>query len=99
MRRELDEKTIRRSAVVVCDDVEDAKIECGELIWAAERRAFRWENAVDLKDVVSGRVAGRPSPDSVTLFESQGLAIEDVAAGMLVYRKALAANTAREIDL
>ena len=99
MRRELDEKTIRRSAVVVCDDVEDAKIECGELIWAAERRAFRWENAVDLKDVVSGRVAGRPSPDSVTLFESQGLAIEDVAAGMHVYRKALAANAAREIDL
>ncbi len=99
MRREIDEATIKRSALIVADDVQDAKIECGELIWAAERRAFRWEQAVDLKDVVSGRVSGRPSPDSITLFESQGLAIEDVAAGMLVYRKAVAAGLGRAIEL
>ncbi len=99
MRREIDETTIRRSDLVVADDVEDAKIECGELIWAAERRAFRWEQAVDLKDVVSGLVPGRPSDDSITLFESQGLAIEDVAAGMVVYRKALAAGLGRQVDL
>ncbi len=99
MRREIDEATIRRSALIVADDVEDAKIECGELIWAAERRVFRWEQAVDLKDVVSGRVRGRPSSDSITLFESQGLAIEDVAAGMVVYRKAVAAGLGRRVDL
>ena len=98
MRREIDETTIRRSDLIVADDVADAKIECGELIWAAERRAFRWEQLVELKDVVSGRTPGRPSPDAITLFESQGLAIEDVAAGMVVYRKALASGAGRQVE-
>ena len=99
MRREVDEETIRRSAVVAVDDLEDAKSECGELIWAVERRAFRWEQAVELRDVVGGRVAGRPSADAVTLFESQGLAIEDVAAGMHVYRKAMERGMGRQVDV
>lgn len=98
MRREIDETTIRRSAVVVVDDLEDAKIECGELIWAVERRAFRWENAVELRDVVAGRAAGRPSPESITLFESQGLAMEDVTVGMHVYRKAMDSGVGREVE-
>ena len=99
MRREIDETTIRRSAIVVVDDIEDAKLECGELIWAAERRAFRWENAVELRHVVAGRVAGRPSPEAITLFESQGLAMEDVTVGMHVYRKALAAAAGTQVHL
>ena len=97
MRREIDETTIRRSDVVAVDDLEDAKIECGELIWAAERRAFRWEQAVELRDIVAGWRDGRPSPDAITLFESQGLAMEDVTAGMHVYRKALASGAGREV--
>lgn len=97
IRREDDDTTIKRSDLIVCDAVSDAKIECGELIWAAERRTFRWETAVDLRDVVGGRVQGRPSPDSITLFESQGLAIEDVAAGMHVYRKALERGIGHEV--
>ncbi|MDE0474596.1 MAG: ornithine cyclodeaminase family protein [Gammaproteobacteria bacterium] len=99
IRREIDETTIRRSDIVVVDDTENAKIECGELIWAAERRAFRWENAVELRDVVAGRAAGRPSPEAITLFESQGLAMEDVTVGMHVYRKALEAGIGREVEL
>ena len=99
MRREIDETTIRRSAVVVVDDLENAKSECGELIWAAERRAFRWELAVELRDVAAGRASGRPSPDAVTLFESQGLALEDVAAGMVVHRKAVERGVGRKIAL
>ena len=59
MRHELDEAAVRRAALVVVDDLADAKIESGDLIWAAERRAFRWERAVELRDIVSGRVAGR----------------------------------------
>ena len=97
MRRELDEAAVRRCALVVVDDLEDAKIECGDLIWAAERRAFRWERAVELRDVVGGRVSGRPSPDAITLFESQGLALEDIAAGAHVYHQALERGMGREV--
>ena len=99
MRREIDDTTIKRADLIVCDAISDAKVECGELIWAAERRIFRWETAVDLRDVVGGRVPGRPSADAITLFESQGLAIEDVAAGMHVYRKAVERGIGREVPV
>ena len=98
-RRELDEAAVRRAGLVVVDDLADAKIECGDLIWAAERRVFRWERAVELRDVVGGRVAGRPSPEAITLFESQGLALEDVAAGAYVYHQAIERGMGREVAL
>ena len=37
---------------------------------------------------MAGRVKGRPSDQSITLFESMGVALEDIAAAQLAYRKA-----------
>ena len=99
MRRELDETAIRRCETVVVDDLAQARIEAGDLIWAAERQAFRWERAVELRDVVAGRVPGRSGPEAITLFESQGLGMEDVAAAMEVYEQAVAQGMGREITL
>ncbi len=99
MRRELDETTIRRSDLIVVDDLPQAKIECGELFWAHERRAFRWEQVVELGTVVAGVHKGRPSENAITLFESQGIGIEDVAAGMHVYQKAVAQGLGRQVEL
>lgn len=87
-KREIDETTIRRSALIAVDNMEQAKIECGELIWAAERGTFRWGQAVELHQVVGGSVPGRPSDDAITLFESQGIGIEDTAASAYILKKA-----------
>ncbi|MFN8637874.1 MAG: ornithine cyclodeaminase family protein [Dehalococcoidia bacterium] len=87
MKREVDDATISRAALIAVDNLEQAKIECGELIWAAERGTFRWRDAVELHDVVSGRVP-RPASDAITLFESQGIGIEDVAASAYVLGRA-----------
>lgn len=97
MRREIDEATVARSEVIVVDDLEQAKIECGDLIWPCERGAFRWDMACELQDVVAGRVKGRPSNQSITLFESMGVALEDIAAAQLVYRKAKEQGVGREL--
>ena len=88
MRREIDEAAVTRAEVIVVDDLEQAKVECGDLIWPEARGAFRWDMAHELRDVVAGRVQGRPSEQSITLFESMGVALEDIAAAQLVYRKA-----------
>ena len=53
-----------------------------------ERGTFNWRRAVELHEVVSGRVPGRPSDGAITLFESQGIGIEDVAASAYVLKKA-----------
>ena len=99
MRRELDETTIRRSDLIVVDDLPQAKIECGELVWAHERGAFRWGHVVELGAVVAGVHKGRPNSSAITLFESQGIGIEDVAAGMHVYQRAIKQGVGRQVEL
>ena len=74
--------------LIVVDDLEQAKVECGDLMWLEARGSFRWGMAHELSDVVAGRVPGRVSQEGVTLFESMGIALEDIAAADLVYRKA-----------
>ncbi|MBI2865975.1 MAG: ornithine cyclodeaminase family protein [Chloroflexi bacterium] len=99
MRRELDETTLKRCALIVADDLEAAKMECGELVWAVERGALRWEQVRELREVASGRCPGRQSDTDITLFESQGLAIEDIAMAEHVYRLALERSRGRELLL
>ena len=88
LRREIDETAVLRSELIVVDDLEQARIECGDLMWLEARGTFRWDMAHELQDVVAGRVPGRLSQEGVTLFESMGVALEDIAAAELVYRKA-----------
>lgn len=97
MRREIDEATVTRADVIVVDDLEQAKTECGDLIWPEARGSFRWDMARELQDVVAGRVPGRPSDDSITLFESMGIALEDIAAAQLVYKKAREQGIGQEL--
>jgi ornithine cyclodeaminase/alanine dehydrogenase-like protein (mu-crystallin family) len=86
-RAEIDVATVRRSAVIVCDSVEQCHIEAGDFVAALEEDALRWDQVLELSDVVDGRFPSRTSPEQITLFESLGLALEDVAmAGELIRR-------------
>jgi alanine dehydrogenase len=84
-RAEIDANVIRRADNIVCDSVEACRKEAGDFADALERGVFDWTRAVDLADVVAGRAVGRSQSESITLFKSVGLAIEDVAlAGKLL---------------
>jgi alanine dehydrogenase len=82
---EIDPETVRRSAVVAVEDVAQAKVESGDLIGAAAAGAFDWDRAVRLVDIIAGTVAGRSDDGQITLFESLGVGIWDVAAASHVY--------------
>ncbi len=97
MRREIDEEAVSRSDLIVVDDLEQAKIECGDLIWPEGRGRFRWGSVHELSDLAAGRVAGRPADESITLFESMGVALEDIAAAGLVYRKAMEQGVGQDL--
>ena len=97
MRRELDADAIERADRIVVDDLEQAKIECGDLMAAVERGALRWEQVRELKDVVAGVVSGRKSREEITLFESQGIALEDVAVAAHAVRLAEERGIGREL--
>ncbi len=80
-KAEIDADVIRRADNIVCDNVEACRQEAGDFRDAIERGIFGWTKAAELADVVSGREIGRSNSDSVVLFKSVGLAIEDVALG------------------
>jgi ornithine cyclodeaminase/alanine dehydrogenase-like protein (mu-crystallin family) len=99
IRREVDDTTVRRSALIVVDSKEQARLECGDLLGPLERGLIHWEQVRELGDVVAGHIPGRRQASDITLFESHGLAIWDLAAGMAVYDAAKAKGIGREIAL
>ena len=99
IRQEVDDNVIRRSDRIVVDSLEDAKIEAGDLLYSIERGVVRWDQIHDLASVVAGRVSGRKSDEEITLFESQGIAVSDVAAAAYVYRKAKEEGLGVEVPL
>ena len=63
---------------MVADSVEQARREAGDLLPAVVRGVVTWEQVRELADIVAGNVIGRTTPEEITLFESQGVAVEDV---------------------
>jgi ornithine cyclodeaminase/alanine dehydrogenase-like protein (mu-crystallin family) len=88
LRREFDDETATRATFICADSVEQAKYEAGELIVPVEKGLLMWERVHELRHVVNGALKGRHSADDITIFKSLGIAIEDVAAAAVVYRKA-----------
>ena len=88
-RREVDDAAVRRAASVVVDDRAQARIEAAELIGLARAGSLDWNDVAELGDVVRGTVKARRSANDITLFKSLGIALEDVAFGNLIYRRAL----------
>jgi ornithine cyclodeaminase/alanine dehydrogenase-like protein (mu-crystallin family) len=99
MKREVDEETVRRAHVVVVDDKEQAKIECGDLLAPIERGVIAWERVRTLGEIVAGITPGRTSPADVTLFESHGIALWDVAVAAHVYERAKAEGAGETVRL
>lgn len=98
-RAEVDAEVVRRADVIVADSLEGARAESGDLIQAAEHGAFDWEQVRALSEVVARLAPGRTRDDEICLFESQGLGLEDLAAGRLAYEKALERGIGRHFDI
>lgn len=82
-RSEVPPEIVRRSRIVV-DDVEQCKIEAGELIQAG----IDWSGVLTLGALASGD-AKAGEDRRLTLFKSVGIALEDIAAATQIYEAAL----------
>jgi ornithine cyclodeaminase len=89
-RCEVGPELVARCAAVVCDDVAGSRVECGDLIQAAAAGTFDWSDAVELRDLLAGNVAVPRAGAAPVLFESQGVALQDVAAAGLAYERYVA---------
>ena len=78
-RRELPPELVKNSGLIAIDDMEQARIEAGDLL-LAYGGTEHWHNVQELQDVTPGYDPGR-----ITIFESLGIAVEDCAAAAYVY--------------
>jgi ornithine cyclodeaminase/alanine dehydrogenase-like protein (mu-crystallin family) len=96
-KRELDDAAMNRAAVIVVDSREQSKMESGDLIHAFGGNESRWDGVVELADVVSGHAPGRTGDHQITLFKSNGIALEDIALAGRIYKIAAAKGMGRSI--
>ena len=98
-KRELDATAIKRAERIIVDDLPLARIESGDLLSAQAQGALDWSAVQSLSDLVAGNVPGRTSPGEITLFESHGLALEDLAAAARVLKLAQERGIGMEIPI
>ena len=99
IRQELSEAAVRRCGLVCVDSVATALAEAGDLLPLLEKGRLQPRQLVELGEVIGGRHAGRSDAGQITLFESQGMAIQDLSVALRVVRAAEQQGIGREIPL
>jgi len=98
-KQELDALAVGRCDVMAADSVEQSKIEAGDFIQAFGTDASRWASVREVADIVASKAPGRTNQSQITLFKSNGIAIEDVVVGGRVYEIAREKGMGCEIPM
>ncbi len=97
--REIDPALVARACLVV-DSRAAALQESGDVVEAIREGRFGEDHIhAELGQIVSGQAPGRSEARQVTLFKSLGLAIEDLVAADLAYRRARATGRGTRVVL
>lgn len=98
-RRELDHRTIERSLYV--PDLRDrVDQDAGSFLHAREADVVDDSHVhAELGEIVAGRAPGRTDPEQLTVFDSGGSGVETVAAGGLLYDRALEQDLGRTLPI
>ncbi|MBM3156472.1 MAG: ornithine cyclodeaminase family protein [Chloroflexi bacterium] len=84
------EPSILKEAMVVVDDMKQSSL-AGEINVPVRKGLYKVEDVYGtLGEVISGKKRGRADDRAITIFDSTGVAIEDIATAQLVYKKAKA---------
>jgi alanine dehydrogenase len=95
-KQELETALTKRAKLVV-DEVGQAA-HSGEINVPIAEGSLKYEDIYSqIGMIVAGKVPGRTSPEEVTIFDSTGLAIQDVATAATIYNKALAASVGTQM--
>jgi ornithine cyclodeaminase/alanine dehydrogenase-like protein (mu-crystallin family) len=98
-KRELDAEAVNRAEIIAADSIAQSREEAGDLIHALAEKPDGWNRVVELAEIVAGRRSGRDNPDQITLFKSNGIAIEDIVTAERVYAAAMEKEIGQSIDL
>jgi len=83
------QSSLTRKAKVVVDDIAQAA-HSGEINVPISEGALKPDDIfAQIGEIIVGKKPGRTSEDEITIFDSTGLGIQDVAVGSVVYENAL----------
>jgi ornithine cyclodeaminase/alanine dehydrogenase-like protein (mu-crystallin family) len=98
-KAEVDLEAVRRARVIAVDSLEQSKVEAGDLLPAIDRGVISWESVTELGRIVAGFEKGRCEENDITLFKSNGIALEDIATALRVYTMAKERGIGESIEL
>jgi ornithine cyclodeaminase/alanine dehydrogenase len=99
VQRELDTEIVKRS-IFVGDSKEACFSEAGDIMIPVSEGAITKDHFfAELGEVITGKKVARKSDKDITLFKSNGLAIQDTATAKLIYDKALKAGIGVKVEI
>lgn len=98
-RRELDLAAAKRCDLLAVDARGTARKECGDLLPLVEAGLADWDTLPEIGEIAAGLRPGRTRDDQVTLFESHGMALQDLYVARAVLDRALAAGVGRDLPI
>ena len=84
-KQEIDPGVLSRASLVVADSRSQCR-ERGEIARAIEAGALSPDQVTELGDVIAGRAPRRTSDDQITVFDSTGVAVQDIQIASAVAR-------------
>ena len=98
LKQELEAALFRDNKIVV--DLLEQCAAIGDLHHALAQGIVTTEDVyAELGEVIAGRKPGRTDDDEIIIFDSTGTALQDVAAAVIVYERALATGRGRRVNL
>ncbi|MEQ8194397.1 MAG: ornithine cyclodeaminase family protein [Rhodospirillales bacterium] len=100
-RQEIDDAVIKRCALVTVDNKEQSTKESAALLRAVENGTLAWDDVLELGDCMTAdggkHLAATRTPEAITLYNSHGVAMEDVALAKKAYELALENGVGLEV--
>lgn len=94
-KHEIDAALVTRADRIYCDSKEAVLSECGDLLLPIRDGLITPDDICGgLGEVINGTLKGRENDEEILLFESVGIAAQDLTASAMIYKKHLAAKEA-----
>lgn len=91
--QEMDPRILTRASKIYFDSEEAVLSESGDILIPLEEGIITKDDFTgDLGDVIKGKVTGRENDDEIIVFETVGVATQDLVAAKEIYEKAVAAG-------
>lgn len=96
-KHELDPAILPRTSKIICDSKDAALSETGDLLIPIKEGIITEDDVLgSLGDVINGTLKGRENDEEIIVYETVGVAAQDLVAAKVIYDKAVAAGIGME---